>query len=323
MINNIAVLTSGGDAPGMNAAIRAVVRCGIAQGWRVFGVRNGYQGLINGRIETMGTRDVGGIMQQGGTILGSARSEEFLTEDGRTQAIRNLNQRDIDALVVIGGNGSQAGACELYKMGFPVVGVASTIDNDLVGSDITIGVDTALNVALEAIDRLKVTASSHQRAFILEVMGRNCGYLALAAGVAGGAEAITLPEIKTDPEEIAEELRLAYEHGKNHAIVVAAEGAYYNAAKLTEYFTEHRERLGFSVRSTILGHVQRGGEPGASDRILASRLGCGAVQAIAREEFGVLTGMIKNEVTTTPYEEVVGKVKQLDENLINLQKLLD
>lgn len=323
MINNIAVLTSGGDAPGMNAAIRAVVRCGIAQGWRVFGVRNGYQGLINGRIETMGTRDVGGIMQQGGTILGSARSEEFLTEDGRTQAIRNLNQRDIDALVVIGGNGSQAGACELYKMGFPVVGVASTIDNDLVGSDITIGVDTALNVALEAIDRLKVTASSHQRAFILEVMGRNCGYLALAAGVAGGAEAITLPEMKTDPEEIAEELRLAYAHGKNHAIVVAAEGAYYNAAKLTEYFTEHRERLGFSVRSTILGHVQRGGEPGASDRILASRLGCGAVQAIAREEFGVLTGMIKNEVTTTPYDEVIGKVKQLDENLINLQRLLD
>ena len=323
MIENIAVLTSGGDAPGMNAAIRAVVRCGIDKGWRVFGVQNGYDGLIKGQLNPLGTRDVGGIMQQGGTILGSARSEEFTTVDGRTQAIRNLNRRGIEALVVIGGNGSQTGAYELFQMGFPVVGIASTIDNDLVGSDITIGVDTALNIALEAIDRLKVTASSHQRAFILEVMGRNCGYLALAAGLAGGAEAITLPEKKTDPEEIAEALRLAYERGKNHAIIVAAEGADYNAAKLTEFFVAHRERLGFSVRSTILGHVQRGGEPDASDRILASKLGYGAVEAVAREEFGVLTGLIRNNVTTTPYEKIVGKVKVLDKNLFELARLLD
>ncbi len=323
MNKSIAVLTSGGDAPGMNAAIRAVVRTAIANELDVYGVRNGYQGLINGQFEHMSTRDVGGILQRGGTILGSARCEEFTTVEGRTLAIRNLNRRAVDALVVIGGNGSQTGAHELYKMGFPTVGVASTIDNDLVGTEITIGVDTALNIALEAIDRLKTTASSHQRAFILEVMGRKCGYLALTAGLAGGAEAITLPERETDPEEIAETLRLAYEHGKNHALIVAAEGADYNAAKLTEFFKEHRDRLGFSVRSTILGHVQRGGEPGASDRILASRLGCGAVQAIARGEYGVLIGLNKNKVTAIPYEEITGKVKELDEELIELARLLD
>jgi 6-phosphofructokinase 1 len=323
MNKSIAVLTSGGDAPGMNAAIRAVVRTGLANGWNVFGVRNGYQGLINGQFEQMSTRDVGGILQRGGTILGSARCAEFVTVEGRTLAIRNLNRRGVDALVVIGGNGSQTGAYELNKMGFPVVGVASTIDNDLVGTEITIGVDTALNIALEAIDRLKTTASSHQRAFILEVMGRKCGYLALAAGLAGGAEAITVPERTTDPEEIAETLSLAYEHGKNHALIVAAEGADYNAAKLTEFFKEHRDRLGFSVRSTILGHVQRGGEPGAADRILASRLGCGAVQAIAREEYGVLVGLNQNKVTTTPYEDIVGKVKELDADLFELARLLD
>lgn len=323
MNKSIAVLTSGGDAPGMNAAIRAVVRTGLANGWNVFGVRNGYQGLINGQFEQMTSRDVGGILQRGGTILGSARCAEFTTVEGRTLAIRNLNRRGVDALVVIGGNGSQTGAYELNKMGFPVVGVASTIDNDLVGTEITIGVDTALNIALEAIDRLKTTASSHQRAFILEVMGRKCGYLALAAGLAGGAEAITLPERPTDPEEIAETLSLAYEHGKNHALIVAAEGADYNAATLTEFFKAHRERLGFSVRSTILGHVQRGGEPGAADRILASKLGCGAVQAIAREEYGVLVGLNQNKVTTTPYEEIVGKVKELDADLFELARLLD
>ncbi len=323
MNKSIAVLTSGGDAPGMNAAIRAVVRTGIKNGWDVYGVRNGYQGLINGQFERMTTRDVGGILQRGGTILGSARCAEFTTVEGRALAIRNLNQRGVEALVVIGGNGSQTGAYELNKMGFPVVGVASTIDNDLVGTEITIGVDTALNIALEAIDRLKVTATSHQRAFILEVMGRKCGYLALAAGLAGGAEAITLPERETDPEEIAETLSKAYEHGKNHALIVAAEGADYNAAKLTEFFKEHRDRLGFSVRSTILGHVQRGGEPGAADRILASRLGCGAVQAITRGEYGVLVGLNQNKVTTTPYEEIVGKTRELDEGLFELARLLD
>ncbi|HPL81418.1 MAG TPA: 6-phosphofructokinase [Anaerolineaceae bacterium] len=323
MIQRIAVLTSGGDAPGMNAAIRSVTRSAVDKGWKVYGVRNGFHGLINGIFEPLGTREVGGILQRGGTMLGSARSEEFKTIEGRELALRNLNQRGVDALVVIGGNGSQAGANALYKMGFPVVGVASTIDNDLVGSDITIGVDTALNIALEAIDRLKVTASSHQRAFIVEVMGRNCGYIALMSGIAGGAEAITLPEVQTDPELLAEELHKAYEQGKAHAIIVAAEGAEYNARKLTEYFAENRERLGFSIRTTTLGHVQRGGAPGAYDRILASKLGKGAIDAIDRGEFGVLVGKNGNNIITTPYEMIEGKTKTLDPKVIELAQILD
>ncbi len=322
-MKRVAVLTSGGDAPGMNAAIRAVVRCGIAKGWEAYGVRNGYAGLIAGNIFQMGTRDVGGILQKGGTILGSARCLEFKEDEGRRKGIRALRQMGIDALVVIGGNGSQTGSFHLNRLGFPVVGVASTIDNDLYGSEITIGVDTALNIGLEAIDRLKVTASSHQRAFLLEVMGRDCGYLALMLGIAGGAEAVIIPEVKTDPEELAEKLRLAYEHGKAHAIIVVAEGADYNAVKLTEFFQQHRDRLGFSVRSTILGHVQRGGSPSCYDRILASRLGMGAIEAIDRAETGVLVGWNEGKVTTTPLDVVINTKKAVDLELLNLAKKLD
>jgi 6-phosphofructokinase 1 len=306
----------------MNAAIRAVVRSGIFNGMEVYGVRNGYSGLIKGDISILNNRDVGGILQLGGTFLGSARCLEFETADGRRQAIHQLTQKGIEALVVIGGNGSQTGAAELYKMGFPTVGVASTIDNDLVGSDITIGVDTALNIALEAIDRLKVTASSHKRAFLIEVMGRKCGYLALMAGIAGGAETIVVPEYETSPETVAEEIRLAYERGKPHAIVVVAEGAKYDADALVQYFKEHRERLGFAVRATTLGHVQRGGAPGAYDRILASRLGSGAVEFLAQGNSGYLIGMIKGQVTSTSYQEVVGKTKSIDPELLRMAESL-
>ena len=199
-MKRIAVMTSGGDAPGMNAAIRAVVRTGLDKGWEVSGIREGYAGLIAGNIEPLGVRDVGGIIQRGGTILGSARCPEFKTKQGQMQAVRNLRQRGIDGLVVIGGNGSQAGAHELVKQGVSLVGVASTIDNDLYGSEMTIGVDTALNIALEAIDRLKITASSHQRAFLVEVMGRDCGYLALMAGIAGGAKQWSSRRLKPTPK---------------------------------------------------------------------------------------------------------------------------
>jgi 6-phosphofructokinase 1 len=322
-MKRVAVLTSGGDAPGMNAAIRSVVRCGVAKGWMMYGVKNGYSGLISGNIRELGTRDVGGILQKGGTILGSARCEEFKTEEGRLKGIRALRQLGIDALVVIGGNGSQTGNYLLHTLGFPVVGVASTIDNDLYGTEMTIGVDTALNIALEAIDRLKTTASSHQRAFLIEVMGRDCGYLALMAGIAGGAEYILLPEVESDPEEVAETLRLAYEHGKEHAIIVVAEGAKYNASALIKYFDQHKDRLGFKIRETILGHVQRGGEPGAYDRILASKFGYGAVEAIERGEFGVLVGLNKNEITTVPLEEVVSHKKEISMELVKLARILD
>jgi len=323
MIRRIAVLTSGGDAPGMNAAIRAVVRAGSSNGWETFGVRLGFDGLISGKIFPLGKRDVGGIIQRGGTILGSARCPEFKTEAGQRMAIRSLNEAGMDALVVIGGNGSQTGNLALHKLGFPVVGVASTIDNDLFGSEITIGVDTALNIAIEAIDRLKTTASSHQRAFLLEVMGRNCGYLALMAGVAGGAEFVVIPEVKTDPEHIADVLREAYEKGKAHAIVIVAEGATYNAKALDEYFQQNRERLGFELRVTILGHVQRGGNPSAYDRILASRLGAAAVSEIQKGNFGVLVGLQKGKIVPTPLENAVTKKKELDPEMILLAKILD
>ncbi|MGA9396996.1 MAG: 6-phosphofructokinase [Anaerolineaceae bacterium] len=322
-MTKIAVLTSGGDAPGMNAAIRAVVRSGIDNRWEVVGVKLGYYGLINGIYTPLGARDVGGIIQRGGTILGSARCPEFMEEEGQLKAIRALRQEGIDALVVIGGNGSQAGAQSIHNHGFPVVGIASTIDNDLFGSEMTIGVDTALNIALEAIDRLKVTASSHQRAFLIEVMGRKCGYLALMSAIAGGAEAAVIPEREIDPEEVADILRIDYERGKTHAIIVVAEGATYNAEKLVAYFEKHRERLGFAVRVTILGHVQRGGNPGAFDRILASRLGAKAVECIAKRKYGVLVGLLKGEIATTPLDVVVKTKKILDLNLFELARVLD
>ena len=232
----IAILTSGGDAPGMNAAIRAAARAGIAKGWETFGVRDGYAGLVAGLIEPLGARDVGGILQRGGTFLGSARLREFKDEAVRQRAIANLQARGIDSLVVIGGNGSQSGALALSQMGLQVAGVASTIDNDLAGSDITIGVDTALNIALESIDRLKVTASSHRRAFVVEVMGRNCGYLALMAGIAGGAESVVIPEAEVEPEVLVRDIQSAYARGKAHALIIVAEGARNNATRLAEHF---------------------------------------------------------------------------------------
>ncbi len=321
-MNRIAVLTSGGDAPGMNAAIRAVVRTGGERGWEVFGVRRGYAGLIGGDLWPMGPRDVGGIMQFGGTVLGSARCAEFRTEEGRRKAIANLEALGIEGLAVIGGNGTQTGSNALSQAGFPVVGIASTIDNDLYGSDVTIGVDTALNIALETIDRLKVTASSHQRGFLVEVMGRNCGYLALMAAVAGGAEAVAIPEHETEPEAIAEAIRSAYERGKPHAIVVVAEGAQYNAARLAQYFEEHHGRLGFELRVTVLGYTQRGGAPTYADRMLGTRLGAAAVEQFDAGRSGVLVGVRNSQIAVTPLGEVVTGKKPLDENLIKLARVL-
>ncbi len=322
-MKTIAVLTSGGDAPGMNAAIRAVTRGALYQGWQVFGVRHGYTGLIEGTFEPFTARSVSGILQLGGTMLGSARCPEFMTEEGRRKALRQLAQHGADGLVVIGGNGSQTGAYHLSQMGFPVVGVASTIDNDLVGSDMTVGVDTALNVALEAIDRLKTTATSHERAFLIEVMGRKSGYLALMAGIAGGAEIVIIPEIETAPEQVAEELGHAYEIGKAHALGVVAEGAQHDARTLADYFQKHHARIGFDVRVTTLGHVQRGGAPTAYDRILATRLGAGAVLALARGETGVVIGIIRNELTGTPLKEVVGKQKPISPELFELARVMN
>lgn len=321
-MKRIALLTSGGDAPGMNAAIRAVTRRAISHGAEVFGVRRGYAGLIAQDFVPLGARDVGRILQLGGTMLGSSRCAEFRTEAGVDRALESLGKQAIEGLVVIGGNGSQSGAHDLAQRGFPVAGVASTIDNDLSGTDVTIGVDTALNIALEAIDRLKVTALSHQRGFLVETMGRNCGYLGMMAGFAGGADVIVIPEIPSDPEAVATELRSAYDRGKSHALVVVAEGATFNAEKLAAYFSEHRERLQFDLRVTKLGHVQRGGAPTAFDRVLASRLGAAAADQLAAGQHGVLVGMVRSRIKATPLSEVVGRKKALDLKLFRLAQSL-
>lgn len=321
-VRRIGVVTSGGDAPGMNPAIRAVTRVALAKGWEVTGIRHGFSGLIEKDFLDLNARSVGGIINQGGTILGSARCLPFREEPVRQACIDDLAMRKIDGLVVIGGDGSQQGAHALSKMGYPVVGVASTIDNDLYGSDITIGSNTALNIAIETIDRLKVTASSHNRAFLVQVMGRNCGYLALMAAIAGGAESVVIPEVETTPEQVAADIREAYARGKSHAIVVVAEGAAYDAAKLTAYFHEHQARLGYDLRATVLGHVQRGGAPGAFDRLLATRLGAAAVENLDRGIHGVLTGQRDGIITTTPLEEVVSTRKPLDLSLLDLARAL-
>lgn len=321
-MKRIGVLTSGGDAPGMNAAIRAVVRTGIDKGWEVYGIQHGYSGLCNDSLELLRARAVGGIIQEGGTVLGSARCSEFMTVPGRQKALRALREHEIEALVVIGGNGSQAGAHALSQMGYPVVGIASTIDNDLYGSEITIGVDTALDVSLVAIDRLKVTASSHHRAFVVETMGRDSGYLALMAGIAGGADYVIIPEVETDPEAVAAEVRNSYERGKAHAMVVVAEGAKYNAKGLESYFLEHQARLGFEVRITILGYMQRGAAPGAFDRLLATRFGAAATECLAHGEDGVLIGLVAGEIAATPLTEVAANKKTLDLSLLKLAEVL-
>ena len=311
-MRSIAVLTSGGDAPGMNAAIRAVVRTGEARGLNVYGVHQGYSGLIEGDFKRMGARDVSNLIQRGGTVLGSARCIEFQTEEGRELAIRRMKGAGIEGLVVIGGNGSQTGSHLLHQMGFPVVGVASTIDNDLYGSDLTIGVDTALNVALSAIDNLKVTAAAHSRALLVEVMGRKCGYLALMAGVAGGAEAIVIPEVEVDPEQLAAHIQDVYERGKPHAIIVVAEGAKYNAEGLCQQFREKDLLHGYEFRSTVLGYIQRGATPTCADRLLGTRLGSAAVEEMLKGNTGVLVGMQKGELITTPLDVVVAGKKELD-----------
>lgn len=321
-MKKIAVLTSGGDAPGMNAAIRAVTRTAIAAEVEVFGIRDGYTGLLSGEMSRLGTRDVAGIIERGGTILGTARCPEFNSEEAIQKSLHILKSHGIEGLIVIGGNGSQAGAYSLSERGIPVMGVASTIDNDLFGSEITIGVDTAMNTALDAIDRIKTTASSHHRAFLVEVMGRNCGYLALMVGIAGGAEVIAIPEAETDPEEIAKELRLAYQRGKKFAIAVIAEGTKYKAVEIAAYFKEHRERIGFDLRVTCLGHIQRGGSPSAFDRLLATRFGAAALEALLVGKSGFLVGLLKGEIAFTPLGEVVRRKKPLDTSLLSLSHIL-
>jgi 6-phosphofructokinase 1 len=316
------VLTSGGDAPGMNAAIRAVTRTALARGWEVFGVANGYAGLLAGSLAPLGARDVGGIIQRGGTVLGSARSPEFRDKAARDRARARLAACGIEALVVIGGNGTQSGAAAISAEGLPVVGVASTIDNDLHGTDVSIGADTAINITLESIDRLRTTASSHRRVFIVETMGRDCGYIALMAGIGGGAEVIAIPEREVAPEEVAERLRAAYERGKTHAMVVVAEGAKQGVHAMVQYFEGRQQATGFGLRITRLGHVVRGGVPSSADRVLATRLGAAAVECLAQGGAGLLVGDVRGDVVRTPLADIAGRTRPADARLLEMARTL-
>ena len=322
-MKRIAVMSSGGDAPGMNAFIRSVIRSTINKGLEAYGVRRGFQGLIDNDIEQMDKRSVSNIIQRGGTVLQTARCEEFKTPRGLRQAIRNLNFHGIDGLVVLGGDGSLTGALSLHEAGFPVIGAPGTIDNDLAGTDMAIGVDTALNTVLDAVDRIKETASSHQRAFLVEVMGRNCGYIALISGIIGGAEMICIPEKPFELLDVVHVVEKAYVSGKTHCIIIVAEGSQHSTRAIKKILDERIEEAGFETRVTILGHIQRGGSPTAFDRLLATRLGAAAVDYLIRGESGIMVGLVGNKIVATSLEEVVHHRKKLDMSLYELARSLE
>lgn len=313
----IAVLTSGGDASGMNAAIRAVVRSGIYKNMEVYGVHHGYEGLIAGQLEKMSRGSVADIIQRGGTILQTSRSEAFRTDEGRQTAKRVLDELGIQHLVVIGGNGSLKGGHEFSKLGINVIGIPATIDNDIVYTN-SIGFDTAVNTALEAINRIRDTATSHGRIFIIEVMGRDCGELALAAGVAGGAESILIPEIENDLEQVVDKINSGTRRGKLHSIILLAEGVY-DIMELRQYI---QTKTGQDTRVTILGHTQRGGTPTAVDRILASCMGKAAVDLIAGGERNVMVAGQGEQVKSIPLQEIINGNRTPELSMFEIARIL-
>ncbi len=320
-MKKIGILTSGGDAPGMNACIRAAVRAALANNLEIFGIRWGYAGMIRGDMIPLDRRAVANIIHQGGTILGTARSEEFRTKEGRGKAINMLQDKGIEGLILIGGDGTFRGGTLLsQECGVSVVGIPGTIDNDCYGTDYTIGFDTAINTALEAIDRIRDTATSHDRLFFVEVMGRNTGFIALESGIAGGAEELFVPEVPISVEELCRRLEEDFERGKRSSIVVIAEadqpGMSFKIAR------EVKNRTGFDSRVCILGHIQRGGAPTARDRVLASRLGAAAVQALIDGRSGYMVGEINREIVYTPLKDTWEKKKALHVGLTDLLKLL-
>jgi 6-phosphofructokinase 1 len=320
-MKRIGVFTSGGDAPGMNAAIRAVVRSGIGAGLEVVGIRRGYQGMIEGDFVTMGARDVANTLQRGGTMLLTARSQEFMTPQGRAKAAENLRKSAIDGVVAIGGDGTYTGAMTfMAEHHIPMVGAPGTIDNDLYGTDYTIGFDTAVNTALDAIDRIRDTAASHERVFFIEVMGRHAGFIALEVGVAGGAEVIVLPEDPSTANVCAEVIQRSASKGKTSSIVVVAEGGYEGGAEALA--RDVKLCSGIDARVSILGHIQRGGSPTAIDRVLASRLGAACVETLILGTSGVAIGQVNDEIRLTAFEEAVGKHKDINRKKYELAKML-
>lgn len=321
-IRRVAVLTSGGDSPGFNPCVRAVVRMALSYGWEPWGVRRGYAGLLNGELLPLNSRSVSGIIGVGGTFLGSSRSDTFKTPHGLRQALRNLNESGIDALVIIGGDGSMRGARTLHESGFPTIGIPGTIENDVCGTETCIGADTALNTALDAMDRIRDTASAHQQVFFIEMMGEKSGYLALMAGIAGGAEMVCIPEVPFTLEGVKQEVANAYIRGKKHCIITVAEGAKPHASELAEYLASQREETGFAVRLSILGHIQRGGSPTAFDRFLGTQLGAAAVQQLQQGNSGVLVGYVDGQVAISPLAEVTDCARGVEESYIKLANIL-
>ena len=321
-IRRIGVLTSGGDSPGFNPCIRAIVRMAIHYGLEPWGFLSGFAGLLTGEVVPLTSRSVSGIISQGGTILGSSRCEEFRSPHGLRESLRHLNEASIDALVVIGGDGSLQGAQALCEAGFPTVGVPGTIENDVPGTDMALGVDTALNTALGALDRIRDTASAHQQAFLVEMMGSKSGYLPLMAGIAGGAEMVCIPGVPFTLEGVANGVANAYIRGKKHCIIVVAEGAKPHAAAIAEYLNAHQAETGFGVRLSILGHIQRGGSPSAHDRFLATRLGSSAVEQLYQGVSGVMVGMVDGQILCTPLAEVAGRIRGMDEGYYELARAL-
>jgi 6-phosphofructokinase 1 len=317
-MNKIALLTSGGDSPGMNAAIRAVVRRGIAQNIEVYGIYEGFNGLINNEFKKLNAGDVGDILQRGGTKLYTSRSEEFKTDEGQYKAIANLKKYDIEALIVIGGDGSFKGAQKLWQKGFPTIGVPATIDNDICGTDYTIGFNTAINTVLEAIDKIRDTATSHERTFVIEVMGRHRGDIALWAGLAGGAESILIPESDFEMSEVVKRLKQGYNRGKRHSIIIVAEGVC-SAREIGSYI---KKETGFDTRITVLGHVQRGGIPTAFDRMLGSRLGAKAVDILIEGQRGKMVGMKSNKIVAVDFEVVFSNELNDNSDIYDLNKSL-
>lgn len=318
MMQKIAVLTSGGDAPGMNAAIRAVVRRGISYGMEVYGIYHGYAGLMEGQIEPMNVGSVGDIIQRGGTILHSSRSEKFKTEEGQQEAIAQLKAKEIEGLVVIGGDGSFRGAQNLADKGFPTIGIPGTIDNDIPGTEVTLGFDTAVNTVIEAIDKIRDTATSHERIFVVEVMGRHCGDIALWAGLSGGAESILIPEVDFDMKEVTYRLLEGNKRGKKHSIIIVAEGVC-PAAEIAQMI---KEEAGLETRVTVLGHVQRGGSPTAFDRMLGSRLGAKAVDLLREGQTGKMVGIQRNRIAVVDFADVFSGKHSIDLDMYELGKSL-
>ncbi len=319
----IGVLTSGGDSPGMNAAIRAVVRSCAYHDIECVGIYRGFQGLIEGDFKQLDARSVKNIINRGGTFLKSARSKDFMKVDGRKKAFDNLKKEKIDAMVVIGGDGSFTGSSVFAEeFNFPIVGIPGTIDNDINGTDYTIGYDTALNTVVEAIDKIRDTANSHNRLFLVEVMGRDAGDIALNAGIGAGAEEILIPEQNMGRERLLESLSRSKKSGKTSSIVVVSEGDQIgkNIFGLAEYIEENLKE--YEVRVTVLGHIQRGGAPSCFDRVLASRLGVGAVDALLRGETDVMIGIVHNKVTSVPFSEAIKGNNEIDEELIRVADII-